>query len=104
MDPLKTPEFSSQSMRDAMEISEYHANRKKTLDNNDNKYSLQNSLFYNERCFDPDVSSYLRTADHDFVVKNSSLYASKDGSKNAPFKRDPVKPVKQVSSRAKASK
>lgn len=103
MDPLQTPEYSSQSMRDAMEISEYHTNRKKTLDDNDNKYSLQNSLFYNERCYDADVSSYLRTADHDFLVKNSSLYAS---SKTAttPFKRDPVKPVKQVNSRAKASK
>lgn len=88
MDPLKTPEFSSDRMKTALGISAYHANAKQTRDNADWKeYSDWHFRSADwDPCYNVSVNTDLRNANYSIIAKNKELYKNKENNKEVEYK------------------
>eukprot|EP00873_Tetraselmis_striata_P026959 jgi/Tetstr1/447223/TSEL_034660.t1 len=79
MDPLKTPEFSSERMQTALGVSAYHADAKRSKD--EAEWAECRDWHFRaagwDPCYNVSVSTDLRVANYGLIAKNEGLYKNR---------------------------
>lgn len=80
MDPLRTPDFASESARRAVAVSAAHREESRGRDRADSRSVSERQFRVSawDPCYDVSVGTALRSADHAMVARTPAVYARKD--------------------------
>lgn len=84
MDPLRTPDFASESARRASAVGAAHRAELRDRDRADSRSVSERQLRVSawDPCYDVSVDTTLRSADKAMVARTPAVYAKKDGRGN----------------------